>query len=69
MLGEEERIMGYEGLQVIIYLSARRMIPYVEVQWESKSSVHAKIDDLIGKLTKHYGTLYTDKNEFVTKVL
>ena len=50
MLGEEERIMGYEGLQVTIYLSSKRLIPYVEMTWESKAPIFAKIDDVIGKL-------------------
>ena len=45
------------------------MIPYVEVNYASKAPVHTKIDNIIEKLTKHYGTLYTDKNEFVSKIL
>lgn len=69
MLGEDERIMGYEGLQVMIYLSARRLIPYVEINYRSKAPITTKVDDILAKLTKHYGTLYTDKNEFVTKIL
>ncbi len=68
MLGEDERVMGYEGLQVTIYLSSKRLIPYVEMTWQSKAPSFAKIDDIIAKLTKHYGTLYTDKAEF-SKVL
>lgn len=69
MLGDDERIMGYEGLQVVIYLSAKRLIPYVELNYSSKAPISSKVDDIIGKLQKHYGTLYTDKNEFVSKVL
>lgn len=69
MLGEEEKIMGYEGLQVIIYLSSKRLVPYVEVHWQSKAPVFTKIDDLIGKITKHYGVIFTCKNEFTQKVL
>lgn len=68
MFGEDERIMGYEGLQVVIYLSSKRLIPYVEINWESKAPSFAKIDDVIGKLQKHYGTIYTNKVEFA-KVL
>ncbi len=68
MLGEDERVMGYEGLQVTIYLSSKRLIPFVEMSWEAKAPSFAKIDDIIGKLRKHYGTLYTDKAEFA-KVL
>lgn len=44
------------------------MIPFVEMTWEAKAPSFAKIDDVIGKLRKHYGTLYTDKAEFA-KVL
>jgi len=68
MFGEDERITGYEGLQVTIYLSSKRLIPYVEMTFEAKAPIFAKIDDVIGKLQKHYGTLYTNKAEFV-KVL
>jgi hypothetical protein len=50
MLGEDERVTGYEGLQVTIYLSSKRLIPYVEMTWESKAPSFAKIDDIVGKL-------------------
>jgi hypothetical protein len=69
MLGEEERILGYEGLQVVIYLSAKRLIPCVEVTFARKAPAMAKVDDVVEKLRKHYGTIYTDKKEFATKVL
>jgi len=69
MLGDEEKIMGYEGLQVIIYLSSKQLIPYIEIHWLNKAPVVTKVDDILAKLTKHYGTIHTDKNEFVTKVL
>jgi hypothetical protein len=65
MLGEDERIMGYEGLQIVIYLSARRLIPYCEISYQSKAPLSAKVDDILAKLKKHYGTIYTDKSEFV----
>ena len=42
--------MGYEGLQVNIYLSAHRLIPYVEITWISKAPAWTKIDDIFGKL-------------------
>ncbi len=32
--------------------------------WVSKAPVFTKIDDILGKLQKHYGTLFTDKSEF-----
>ena len=46
--------MGYEGLQVNIYLSSCRLIPYVEITWLSKAPAWTKIDDILGKLEKHY---------------
>lgn len=61
--------MGYEGLQVIVYLSSKRLIPYVEINWLSKAPVFTKIDNIIEKLTKHYGTIYTNKSEFLSKVI
>ena len=69
MLGEEERILGYEGLQVVVYLSAKRLIPCVEVTFARKAPAAAKVDDVVEKLRKHYGTIYTDKQEFASKVL
>lgn len=56
--------MGYEGLQVNIYLSAHRLIPYAEITWVSKAPAWTKIDDILGKLEKHYGTCFTNKSEF-----
>ncbi len=50
MLGEEERILGYEGLQIIIYLSSQRLIPCVEVTWTAKAPNTVKIDDIMQKL-------------------
>ena len=44
--------MGYEGLQVNNYLSARRLIPFVEITWISKAPTWTKIDDILGKLEK-----------------
>ena len=56
--------MGYEGLQVNNYLSARRLIPFVEITWISKAPTWTKIDDILGKLEKHYGTCFTKKGDF-----
>ena len=64
LLGEQERIMGYEGLAVHIYLSARRLIPYIEITYTSKAPSFAKIDDIAALLEKHYGKVYSDKSEF-----
>lgn len=47
MLGEEERILGYEGLQIIIYLSSQRLIPCVEVSFTAKAPSSVKIDDIV----------------------
>lgn len=48
-----------------MYLSSKRLIPYVELIYRSKASISSKVDDIIGKLTKHYGTLYTVKSDFL----
>ena len=69
MFGETERILGYEGLSVTIYLSSKRLIPCVELTYERKAPASIKSDDVVEKLRKHYGTVYTDKREFSEKVL
>jgi len=69
IFGENEQIQGYEGLQINIFLSAKRLIPYVEITYEKKAPAFAKIDDPIAMLKKHYGTLYTDATTFEEKVL
>ena len=69
LFGEEERIQGYENLSVTICLSARRLIPFVNVTYEKKAPLFAKIDDIEEMIRKHYGTIYTDKDKFVQEVL
>lgn len=69
MFGEDEQVMGYEGLQVTIYLSARRLIPFVEIKYEKKAPAFAKVDNVEDKLRNHYGTIYTDLAEYTSKVL
>ena len=46
LFGEEERIMGYKGLQVVIYLSSKRLVPFVEIKYEERAPVWAKVDDV-----------------------
>jgi hypothetical protein len=50
MFGEKELITGYEGLSVTIFLSSRRLVPYVEMTFEKKAPIQAKIDDVIDKI-------------------
>jgi hypothetical protein len=39
MFGEKEVITGYEGLSVTIFLSSKRLIPYVELTYEKKAPI------------------------------
>jgi hypothetical protein len=63
MFGEEERIRGYQNLSVSIYLSAKRLVPYIEIDYSEKAPAWAKTDDLKEKLLKHYG-IFLSKSEF-----
>jgi len=63
MFGEDEKIMGYQNLSVNIYLSAKRLAPYFEIDYTEKAPVWAKSDDILAKLEKHYGKLLS-KDEF-----
>ena len=50
LLNEEEKILGYENLQVIIYLSSKRLIPCVEMHYTAKAPIASKVDDIMAKL-------------------
>jgi hypothetical protein len=50
MFGEKEIITGYEGLSVTIFLSSKRLIPYVELTYEKKAPIQAKVDDITEKI-------------------
>jgi hypothetical protein len=50
MFGEKEVITGYEGLSVTIFLSSKRLIPYVELTYEKKAPIQAKVDDIMEKI-------------------
>jgi len=39
IFGEKEQIQGYEGLSVTIFLSSKRLVPYVEITFEKKAPV------------------------------
>ena len=52
-----------------ICLSARRLIPFVSVNYEKKAPLFAKIDDIEEMVRKHYGTIWTDKDKYVQEVL
>jgi hypothetical protein len=38
------------------------LIPYAEITWLSKAPAWTKIDDILGKLEKDYGTCFTKKS-------
>ena len=50
LFGEKELISGYEGLSVTVFLSSKRLIPYVEITYERKAPISAKVDDVLFKL-------------------
>jgi hypothetical protein len=50
MFGEKELIQGYEGLSVTIFLSSKRLIPYVEITYERQAPISTKVDDILFKL-------------------
>lgn len=54
LFGEKEHITGYEGLSVTVYLSSKRLIPFVEVTFEKQAPISAKVDDVIFKIQEHY---------------
>jgi hypothetical protein len=66
MFGKDERINGYEGLSVDISLSAKRLIPYVQINYTSKAPAYTNIDNLKEILSKHYGKIYDCEEEFQT---
>jgi len=68
MFGLEERVSGYEGLSVDITLSKKRLIPFLQITYESKAPAFANIDKIEEKLGKHYGRIY-DKNEEYINIL
>lgn len=67
--GQEERICGYEELDVTICLSSKRLIPLVQITYKKKAPIFAKIDDVEAMLRKHYGQIYTDRDTFEREVL
>ena len=70
LFGEEERISGYENLSVTICLSARRLIPFVQITYEKKAPGFLnKVDNIEEMIRKHYGTIYTDKEVYAQEVL
>jgi len=50
MFGEKEHINGYEGLCVDISMSAKRLIPMVQITYERKAPAFAHIDNISEKL-------------------
>lgn len=70
-LGEEEKIRGYRDLQVNIYLSSKRLIPYVQIQFSHQAEnlllATNQNHDIRAMLEKHYGTLLSH-DEFACKL-
>lgn len=54
MFGEKEQIVGYEGLSVTIFLSSKRLVPFVELTFEKQAPTASKIDDILFKIKEHY---------------
>ena len=52
-------------MSVDITLSAKRLIPLVQITYEKKAPAFAHVDDIIEKLQKHYGKIYEKPSEFV----
>ena len=71
IFGENEQITGYEGLSINISLSPVFWRPLVNISYKKKApeSAAGKIDDIEAILTKHYGQIWTDVNEFNQSVL
>lgn len=64
MFGEKEQISGYEGLSIDITLSAKRLIPLVQISYKAKAPAFANIDNITEKLQKHYGRIYESPAEY-----
>lgn len=69
-LFETERIQGYEGLEVLIFLSSKHLVPYVKISYRKKAPSFAKIDKLEEIIQSHFEIkVYTDLDEYVKEVL
>lgn len=66
IFGEKEEIKGYEGLNITFYLSAKQLIPLVEIAYSKKAPAFAAVDNLEEIFKKHFGPdrLYFDKKAF-----
>jgi len=71
IFGEKEEIKGYEGLNVTFYLSAKQLIPLVEIAYSKKAPAFAAVDNLEEIFNKHFGPdrLYFDKKAFAEVLL
>ena len=47
-----------------IYLSAKRLIPFLSIRYTRKAPPFAKITDIEQLFTKHYGKVYTDAAKY-----
>ena len=66
---DKEEIRGYEGLQIVIYLSYKRFFPLIEITYTKKAPAFAAVDDLDKIFKDHFGSYHTDRNQFVAEVL
>jgi len=71
LFGENEQIIGFEGLQISISLSPVFWRPLVKVSYDKKApeSAAGKIDDVEAILRKHYGQIWTSMADFNNQVL
>lgn len=68
IFGEKEEIKGYEGLNITFYLSAKKLIPLVEIKYNRKAPAFAAIDNLEEMFKKHFGAdrIYFERNAFAS---
>ena len=52
-----------------ICLSAKRLIPFLSITYTRKAPPFAKITNIEELISKHYGTVYTDKEKYQAEVL
>lgn len=52
IFNEEEKVRGFENLQIQIYLSPCTLIPYIDISYNRKARNQ---DDIYTILKEHYG--------------
>lgn len=56
VFSSSEKIFGYTGLKVDVYLTCATMKAYLKVRYSKRNHKH---DDLEGKLAQHFGKNFT----------